>query len=122
MGFRNLRVINEDKIAPGRGFPTHGHQDMEIITYMISGAQEHKDSMGNCDVIRPGEIQHMSAGSGIRHSEYNASDSAEAHVLQIWIEPETTGLCRSTHKFLCVMLLNPESWDCWLRRKDGVVL
>ena len=81
MGFRNLRVINEDKIAPGRRFPTHVHQDMKIITYMISSVLEHKDSMGNCDEIKPGEIQHMSAGSGIRHSEYNASDSAEAHVL-----------------------------------------
>ena len=122
MGFRNLRVINEDKIAPGRGFPTHGHQDMEIITYMISGALEHKDSMGNCDVIKPSEIQHMSAGTGIRHSEYYASDSAEAHVLQIWIEPGKTELCRSTHKNLCVMLLNPESWVCCrhLKEKEGL--
>ena len=121
MGFRNLRVINEDKIAPGRGFPTHCHQDMEIISYMISGAVEHKDSMGNCNEIKPGEIQHMSAGSGIRHSEYNDSDSAEVHVLHILIEPGKNGIV-STHKFLCVILLNPESWDCWLRRKDGVVL
>ena len=92
MGFRNVRVINEDKIAPGRGFPTHGYQDMEIITYMIYGVLEHKDSIGNCDEIKPGEIQHMSAGSGNRYSEYNASDSAEVHVLQILIEPGKNGI------------------------------
>ena len=78
--------------------------------------------MGNFDVIRQREIQHMSAGSRIRHSEYNASDSAEVHVLQILIKPVKNGIVRSTHKFLCVMLLKPESWDCWLRWKDGVVL
>ena len=83
MGFRNLRVINEDKIATGRGFPNHGQQDMEIFSYMISCALEHKDSMGNCDVIRLGEIQYISTGSGIRYREYNTSDSAEVHVLQI---------------------------------------
>ena len=78
--------------------------------------------MGNYDVIRQREIQHMSAGSRIRHSEYNASDSAEAHVLQIWIEPGKKRDCAGVHKNLCVMLLNQERWDCWLRRKDGVVL
>ena len=92
MGSRDFRVIYEDMIALGRGCSTHGHQDMEIFTYMISGALEHKDSMGNYDVIKPGEIQHMCAGTGIFHSEYNTSDSAEAHVLQIWIEPGKNGI------------------------------
>ena len=85
MGSRDLRVINEDKIATGRGFPNHGHKDLGIITYMISCALEHNDSMCNCDVIRPGEIQHMSVVCGISNSGENASESAEVHVLQIWI-------------------------------------
>lgn len=95
MGFRALRVINDDRVEPGRGFGKHGHRDMEIVTLVLSGALGHHDSMGNGSVIRPGEVQRMSAGTGVMHSEVNPSDDEAVHLLQIWIVPERGGITPS---------------------------
>ena len=95
MGFRALRVINEDRVAPGQGFGMHGHRDMEIVTIVLAGALEHRDSLGNGEVLRPGELQRMSAGTGIRHSEFNPSPDEPVHLYQIWLLPQEKGLTPS---------------------------
>ncbi|NJN72616.1 MAG: pirin family protein [Limnothrix sp. RL_2_0] len=103
MGFSNLRVINEDYIAPAKGFGTHGHRDMEIVTYVLEGELEHKDSIGNGSIMRPGDVQRMSAGQGILHSEFNPSTENPVHLLQIWITPNQTGIDPSyEQKFFAV--------------------
>ncbi len=92
LGFRSLRVINDDRVRPGQGFGMHGHRDMEIVTYVLEGALEHRDSLGNGSVLRPGELQHMTAGTGVRHSEFNPSDKEWVHLYQIWLLPNQKGL------------------------------
>ncbi len=108
MGFSDLRVINQDIVQPGAGFGTHGHQDMEIITYVLSGALAHKDSMGNVETIRAGELQRMTAGTGVQHSEFNASDHDLVEFLQIWVLPEKSGLRPSYEQ---IMLEDKSGWQ-----------
>lgn len=129
MGFRALRVINEDRVAPGRGFDTHEHRDMEILTYILSGALRHEDSMGTGEVIGPHDVQRMTAGTGIYHSEFNDSDNDEVHLLQIWIFPEKKGLTpgyeqkeftpESKQDRLC-LIASPDARDGSLRINQDV--
>jgi redox-sensitive bicupin YhaK (pirin superfamily) len=118
MGFRDLRVINDDRVAPGKGFGAHSHRDMEIITYVLEGAVEHKDSTGNQTIIRPGDAQRMSAGTGISHSEYNPSNSEPVHFLQIWILPGVQNLPPSYEQRAFDLEKNRGRWTL-VAAKDG---
>lgn len=131
MGFSVLRVINDDKVAPATGFGMHGHQDMEIITYMLAGELRHTDSMGNGSVIRAGDVQRMTAGTGVRHSEMNASDETTAHLLQIWIEPailnlppgyEEKSIPVASKLNRWALIASPEAWDGSLKVHQDVTL
>jgi len=131
MGFGPLRVINEDKVAGGQGFGTHGHQDMEIISYVLEGALEHKDSLGTGSVLRPGDVQRMSAGRGVRHSEFNHSPSDTVHFLQIWIFPDRNGLAPSyeeknfdtaSKRGRLRLLVSPDGRDASLRMNQDAFL
>ncbi len=131
VSFGNLRVINEDFVAPGRGFPTHGHQDMEILTYILAGSLEHKDSLGNGSVIRPGDVQRMSAGTGVRHSEYNPAPAEPVHLLQIWLLPNRRGVApgyaqrhfpEAERRGRLCLLLSPDGRDGSVdSHQDGLV-
>ena len=118
MGFSELRVINEDRVIAGAGFPTHSHRDMEIITYVLEGALAHKDSTGASSVIRAGDVQRMSAGTGISHSEYNASQNEPVHFLQIWIIPEQTGLKPGYEQRAFKLEKNSAKWVLVAARND----
>ena len=119
MQFRSLRVINEDHVAGGAGFPTHPHRDMEIITYVVSGAVAHRDSTGGKGVIQAGQLQHMSAGTGVQHSEFNASSSEPVHLLQIWLLPEEKGLTPSYSETAPAPALNSQSLRLVASREGG---
>jgi quercetin 2,3-dioxygenase len=118
MGFSDLRVINEDRIAPGTGFGTHSHRDMEIITYVLAGELTHQDSMGNGSLIRPGDLQRMSAGTGVSHSEINASPENPVHLLQIWILPEVDGLAPSYEQKHFALAERQDQWRL-IGSRDG---
>jgi redox-sensitive bicupin YhaK (pirin superfamily) len=118
MGFASLRVVNEDWIEASKGFDTHPHRDMEIVTYMLDGELEHKDNMGNGSTIRPGELQRMTAGTGVRHSEFNPSSDTEAHLLQIWILPERNGLEPGYEQKLFPLEAKQNQW-CLVGSRDG---
>lgn len=131
MGISNLRVINEDRIAPGGGFPTHGHQDMEIVTYVLDGLLEHKDSLGNGAIVRAGDVQRMSAGTGVRHSEFNPSTEHPTHLLQIWLLPKRHGIApgyeqrhfpRSERRNRLLLLVSPDGRDGSIRAEQDALL